>query len=237
MTIVFMAPIGNDAASWEWVPAARRGVRHEFPGFGRPRARVQPTMATLADEVAAAYEPPLHLVGVSMGAMVGQNVAVRHPGLVASLLIACTGANTDPAVMEQRAVAAETEGMEAVLDSTMTRWFTATALARRPEPAGVAYARETLLAMDPHCFADGWRAIGTHDIRAALPGLTIPITAAAGSRDASSPLSRSEEIAERAPGARLVVMEGAPHMSHLETPAALDEVIADHLRWAGAPQT
>ena len=60
-------------------------------------------MASLADEVADAYDPPLHLIGVSMGGMVALNVAVRHPDRVGSVLVACTGAAVDPDVMRERA--------------------------------------------------------------------------------------------------------------------------------------
>ena len=62
----------------------------------------------------------------------------------------------------------------------------------------------------------------------------MPITAAAGSLDQASPLARSEEIAQRAPGGRLVVMDGAPHMAHLECPERFSEVVDDHLTWAQA---
>jgi 3-oxoadipate enol-lactonase len=233
MTVVFMAPVGNDAGAWWQVPAAASGTRHEFPGFGRPRAGVTPTMASLADEVASAYEPPLHLIGVSMGGMVAQNVAVRHPDRVGSVLVACTGAAAAPDVMQARADAALQAGMEAVLASTLERWFTPAAIAQSPPHPGVRYARETLLALDPASFADGWRAIATHDVRDQLAGLRMPITAAAGTLDAASPLSRSQEIADRAPNARLVVMDGVPHMAHLERPERLSEVIADHLDRAG----
>ncbi|MGB0094922.1 MAG: alpha/beta fold hydrolase [Solirubrobacteraceae bacterium] len=233
MTVVFMAPIGNDAASWERVDVAATAAKHQFPGFGRPRAETQPTMASLADEVAASHPGPLHLIGVSMGGMVGQHVALRHPDRVRSLMVACTGAGVDPALMRERAAAAEEGGMEAVLDSTLERWFTPEALDRRPEHAGVAYARTTLAALDPLCFADGWRAIATHDARPRLPELRLPVTALAGTRDAASPRQRSEEIAELTQHGRLVLVPDAPHMVHLECPGALSTAIREHLRWAG----
>ena len=229
-----MAPIGNDAASWQGVDVAAEGVRHQFPGFGRPRASSQPTMATLADEVAASHSGPLHLIGVSMGGMVGQHVALRHPHRVRSLMVACTGAQADPEMMQERAAAAEAGGMEAVLESTLQRWFTPEALAQQPEHPGVAYARRTLRALDPRSFADGWRAIATHDARPRLGELQMPVTAVAGSRDAASPLERSREIAERAQHGRLVLVEGAPHMIHLECPARFSTVIREHLDRVGA---
>ncbi|MGH2875891.1 MAG: alpha/beta fold hydrolase [Solirubrobacteraceae bacterium] len=234
MTVVFIAPIGSDARSWDRVPVAHAGVRHELPGFGRPRATVPPTMASLADELVAEHPGPLHLVGISMGGMVAQHAALRHPDRVASLLVACTGAATDPATMEARAQAAEEGGMEAVIDGTLERWFTPEALLRDPPHPGVDYARQTLQALDPRAFADGWRAIGGHDVRARLPELAMPLTAVAGSADAASPLRRSEELADRAPNGRLAVVDGAPHMIHLECPDRFSSVVAEHLRWARA---
>jgi 3-oxoadipate enol-lactonase len=232
VTLVFMAPIGNDAGAWERVAAAANAIKHQFPGFGRPRANEQPTMGSLADEVAASYEGDLDLIGVSMGGMVGQHVAVRHPQRVRSLLVGCTGAAADPQTMAERAAAVEQGGMESVLDSTLERWFTAAALGQRPEHPGLAYARRTLSALDPHCFADGWRAIAGHDLRARLPELTVPVTAVGGSLDAASPPARSEEIAERVQNGRLVVAEGAPHMIHLECPEQLSAIVEEHLSWA-----
>jgi 3-oxoadipate enol-lactonase len=227
-----MAPIGNDAGAWERVAVAASAIKHEFPGFGRPRAEEQPTMGSLADEVAASYEGELDLIGISMGGMVGQHVAVRHPERVRSLLVGCTGAAADPQTMEERAVAVEQGGMESVLSSTLERWFTAAALAQRPEHPGVAYARRTLTALDPHSFADGWRAIAGHDVRARLGELTMPVSAVAGSLDAASPRARSEEIAQRVQNGRLIVAEGAPHMIHLECPEEFSAIVEEHLNWA-----
>jgi 3-oxoadipate enol-lactonase len=228
-----MTPIGLDAACWDAMDLpASATVRHEFPGFGdRPRATPSPTMASLADEVAASYDGPLDVVGVSLGGMVGQNLAVRHPGRVRSLLTACTGAAADPTVMEQRAADAEAGGMDAVVGTTLDRWFTPGALATAGHP-GVDYARRTLLALEPGAFADGWRAIAGHDVRAALPGIRVPVTAIAGAHDTASPVARAQEIADRVPTSRMVVLDG-PHMMHLERPAELSAAIAQHLRWAG----
>jgi pimeloyl-ACP methyl ester carboxylesterase len=189
-------------------------------------------MATLADEVAAAYEPPLHLIGISMGGMVGQHVALRHPDKVGSLMVACTGAAVDPAVMEARARAAEEGGMEAVVQPTLERWFTVEALAAQPEHPGVAYARRTLTALDPRAFADGWRAIASHDARPRLREIAVPVTALAGGKDKASPLERSEEIAQNTQHGRLSVIDGAPHMIHLECPDELTAAIEEHLEWA-----
>jgi pimeloyl-ACP methyl ester carboxylesterase len=229
-TLVLLTPVGLDAACWNNVDlTAVPTRRHEFPGFGsRPRAPTQPTMESLADEVAAAYPGPLDLVGVSMGAMVAQNIAVRHPERVRSLVVACTGAAVDPNAMMRRAEEVETKGMTGVLEETMQRWFTSDALAGRPLHAGVAYARATLLALDPRCFADGWRAIATHDVRARLSEIDVPTTCVLGTSDPVGTPERLEEVAHGVRRGRLVALEG-PHMIHLEQPAAFARAVRDHL--------
>jgi pimeloyl-ACP methyl ester carboxylesterase len=120
--------------------------------------------------------------------------------------------------------------MASVLDVTLERWFTPAALALRPEHPGVAYARRTLLALDPGSFADGWRAIAGHDIRDRLPEIRVRVTCLAGSADTASPVARTQDVAERVRGSRFVVLEG-PHMMHLERPAEFSAVVRDHLRW------
>ena len=234
VTLLLLTPIALDPSCWEHVPLpALDTISHTFPGFGgRPRAAEQPTMASLADEIAASYEGELDVAGVSMGGMVAQHLAVRHPQRVRSLFVACTGASTDPATMAQRAADAEAGGMAAVLQTTLERWFTAAALAVQPELPAVAYARRTLLALDPACFADGWRAIGGHDIVARLGEIAVPTTALAGSADSASTVARTRVISEGVPGARLVVLDG-PHMMHLEHPHEFGAALAEHLRWAG----
>jgi 3-oxoadipate enol-lactonase len=233
-TVVLLPPIGNDAGTWFSVDLPAEAERHQFPGFGAPPATAPYTLDDLADQVVAEHPGPLHLIGVSMGGMVSLHVALRHPERVASVLIACTGAAASSATMEQRAVAAERGGMAGVLDDTLSRWFTAEALARTPAAPGVEYARRTLLGLDPAAFAAGWRAIGTHDVAARLPELQMPVTAVAGSQDAASPVARSEEIATQVRNGRLVVVDGAPHMIQLENPERMSREIADHLAWAQA---
>jgi pimeloyl-ACP methyl ester carboxylesterase len=230
VTLVLLTPIGLDAGCWEWTSLPADAAEHVFPGFGgRPRAPQPPTMATLADEVAASYPGALDVVGMSLGGMVGQHLTVRHPGRVRSLVVGCTGAAADPVEMERRAAAAEADGMRGVLQETLERWFTPTALAQ-PDHPGVDYARRTLLALDPGSFADGWRAIGGHDVRDRLGEIEVPVTCIAGAADAASPVSRTQDVANRVKNSRLVILDG-PHMMHLERPAEFSAAVRDHLRW------
>jgi pimeloyl-ACP methyl ester carboxylesterase len=233
---VLLTPIGLDSGCWQWLelPAGLEVARPEHPGHGsRPRASGPFDLDRLADEVASAYGGPLHLAGVSLGGMVAQHLAVRHPDRVRSLLLACTGPSADAEAMRARAAEVEKEGMEGVLEATLERWFTEEALTRRPHP-GVAYARRTLLALDPGSFADAWRAIATHDLLDRLGEIDAPTTCLAGGADPAAPSARMRSLAEAVPGARLVTIDGGPHMLHLERPGEFSAALRDHLRAAGA---
>src|SRR5437899_340249 len=113
MALVLLTPIGLDAGCWDGVELPDVETdRHEFPGFGgRPRAPEPPTLPELADEVAATYSGPLDVAGMSMGAMVAEHLALRHPERVRSLLVACTGAAVEAQVMLERAADVEERGM------------------------------------------------------------------------------------------------------------------------------
>jgi 3-oxoadipate enol-lactonase len=230
MTLVLLPPVGLDDRCWDWLDLPVPAVRHVYPGFGgRPRDGRPGSLDAWADEVAAlGGGEPLDLAGISMGSMVAQHVAVRHPGRVRSLLLACTGGSADPASALARAGAAGQAGMAGVLDETLRRWFTPAALAARPAHPGVSYATATLLALDPRSWADGWRAIAGHDVLARLGAVTAPTTCVAGSGDLSAPVERVRTLAGAIPGARLEILDG-PHMIHLENPAAFSAILASHL--------
>jgi 3-oxoadipate enol-lactonase len=234
MTLVLLAPIAFGASCWDAVELPDVPTRkHELPGFGsRARAPAQPTMASLAAEVVETCQGPLDLVGVSMGGMVAQHVTLDYPERVRSLLVACTGASVNPALMTGRADAVEREGMEAVLSETLERWFTPEALAASPRHPGVEYASRTLLALDPHCFADGWRAMAGHDVRARLSSITAPTTCLAGASDPVGTFARIRELTDAIAGARMITIAG-PHMIQLEHPAEFGGVLREHLERVG----
>ncbi|HEX4088631.1 MAG TPA: alpha/beta hydrolase, partial [Trebonia sp.] len=105
MTLVLLPPVGLDERCWDWLDLPAPAIRHVYPGFGaRPRDNRPADLDTWADEVAGLGDgEPLDLVGISMGSMVAQHLAVRHRDRVNSLLLACTGGSADPATALARA--------------------------------------------------------------------------------------------------------------------------------------
>jgi 3-oxoadipate enol-lactonase len=205
-----------------------------YPGHGeRPIADRPYSLGDLSDEIAEATDGEIDVVGVSMGGMLAQHLAVRHPRRVRSMLLACTTARVERDAMLERATLAETQGVAAMVGHTLARWFTPATLAARPEHPAVAYARASLLALDAKAFADGWRAIAEHDLLVRLPELAIPVTCLAGEHDVSTPPSVLAAISERISASRFVVQDCA-HMVHLERPRDFGRAVREHLEWASS---
>ncbi len=234
--LVFLHPIGLDRDTWRLLPPLVTNtevVQLDLPGHGG-HAALPATfgLEAVADDVARRVvalgaDGGVHVVGLSMGAMVAQHLALRHPKLVASLVIACASAAAAGPVLRERADAVERLGMVGVLDDYLTRWFSRTALSTTAHP-GVAYARRRLLADDPGVVAAYWRAMAEHDVLAVLHRITAPTTVVAGSADRSAQVDSLRDIQVRIPGARLHVVDG-PHMLQLETPDAFGAVLTEHL--------
>lgn len=230
MTTVLLHPVGLDRHTWRHVQTPD-GVAVDLPGHGDAPAVRELSWDLLADHVCAQAAGRLDLVGLSLGGMLAQYIAIHRPERVRSLFVACSTAATDAAALLARAAHTERDGMAGVLDSTLARWFTPLALATPGHP-GVEYARQRLLADDPAVFAAYWRLMATHDVRAALPSVAVPTTLLAGTDDASTPVTAMREIAGSVPHARLVTASG-PHMLPLERAELVTKMIDEHLARVG----
>lgn len=225
-SVVFLHPIGLDRHVWSGVlpPGA---VPLDFPGFGESPAAGPVSMAGLADYVVAHLSEPATLVGLSLGGMVAQQVAVREPAAVRSLVVACSNPASNPAMMRERAAATRAGGMEGILDTTLDRWFTPEALAAPGHP-GVEYARRRLLDDNPEVFAQYWEAMAGHDVKDQLGSVQVPATFIAGASDQASSLTVLQDMADAVPGGVLRVVAG-PHMLTLENPREFSAALGEHL--------
>jgi pimeloyl-ACP methyl ester carboxylesterase len=167
--------------------------------------------------------------------MVAQTLALRHPQDVAVLVpCACPSTIAEPsrAVYAERAATAERDGMAAVLEATLARWFTDAFRAR----GGDGPARERLLTDDVRGWAQAWRAMSRIDTAPHLHAIGVPTLCIAGEVDKSSPPEIVAAIARAIPGARFTTLPGAPHMLFIEQPEAVaGEILAflDEVHGAG----
>ena len=236
--VVLLHPVGLDGSFWGGLPAALRGARRvlclDLAGHGAsPRVMRPRPIEDYADDVARAIEEAggggAAVVGLSFGGMVAQVLALRHPALVAALVPCGCGGDFPESVrpiLQERGLAAERDGMSAIVDATIERWFT--------EPfrrdAAVARVRQRLLSDDVAGWSAGWHAIAGLAATPLLGSVRVPTLVIAGEKDVATPPAMAEATVARAiPGARFVVLPGAPHMMQIESAAAFTAAVSGFL--------
>jgi 3-oxoadipate enol-lactonase len=154
-----------------------------------------------------------------MGGMVGQDLALRNPSLVAALVIA-NSTSAYPAeataMWRQRIDAVNAGGLEAIADAVMARYFSDAF--RAEHAATVARYRRRVVTTDADAYVACCAAVAAIDTTERLPRIAAPTLVIAGELDAGTPLPMSETLAQRIPGARLAVLRNASHLSAVEQP-------------------
>lgn len=167
---------------------------------------------------------PVVWVGLSMGGMVGQGLAIRHPELVKGLVLANTTAQYPEAAQAgwtQRIEAVERHGMAGIVDMVVERYLSEGF--RQANPTFTQALRDKLLRSDPAGYAaccHGLRDVNWLD---RLHTIRVPTLVIAGGKDVGTPPAMAQAIAERIPGAVLHVFDHAAHLSVAEVP---DEFLA-----------
>ncbi len=240
--VVLSHALGCDISMWDGVAAALQArytvLRYDHRGHGQSEVVPGPyTMDLLADDAAALIQAqvagPVHFVGLSLGGMTAQALAARYPQLVSSIVIANSASYYDDdaqAMWRARVQTVLGQGMAAIADGALQRWFTPEF---RADVAGggaarVAALRERLEAVDANAYAASCEAVAGIDCRASNPRLTCPALVIAGTRDEATPVAMSQAMAQAIPGARLHTLDAA-HLSAVEQPMAFASLVTEFL--------
>jgi 3-oxoadipate enol-lactonase len=238
-TVVLSHALGCDLTMWDelanQLAADCRVICYDHRGHGGSDAPAGPySMADLADDAARLLREldsgPVVWIGLSMGGMVGQEVALRHPSLMAALVIAnSTSAYPEEAraMWRQRIDTVQAGGLEAIADAVMGRYFSDAF--RAEHAATVARFRRRLTTTGADGYVACCAAVAAIDTTERLPRIAAPTLVIAGELDAGTPPAMSETLVRRIPGARLAVLKNASHLSAVEEPEQFAHAVSQFL--------
>jgi 3-oxoadipate enol-lactonase len=217
-TVVLLGSLGSTTAMWQpQLPALRdfRVVRVDLPGHGgSPVPQRAFRIEELAEAVVELVDGPASYCGLSLGGIVAMCIAANAQ--IDRLVVACTKPSFPPPEQwDERAARVRAEGMAAIADAVLSRWFL------RDVPA---WAREMLLGCPPEGYARCCEALRDTDLTADLARIVAPTLVIAGAEDPSVTIDEARAV----PG-KLVVLDGAAHLASAEQPQAFNDALLAHL--------
>src|SRR5918997_5078134 len=234
--LVLSNSLGTTLAMWdEQAPALSerfRLLRYDHRGHGGSRVPPGPyKIEDLGRDVLVLLDRlevgRFSFCGLSIGGMVGMWLAGEAPERVERLVVCCTSARFAPDAYDTRARTVRAEGMSAIADAVVERWFTPAFHTSRPDV--VEWARRMLLDTPAEGYAACCEAVRDAELSGSLGAISAPTLVIAGADDPAAPPEEAELIGDSIPGASLEVIPDAAHLANMEVPEAITQAILDHL--------
>jgi 3-oxoadipate enol-lactonase len=208
-----------------------RILAYDMRGHGGSVAVPGPyTLDMLADDVLALMRElkidRARYVGLSIGGMIGQHLALKEPKRFEKMVLADTGHTQTPETLkqwEERIRIAQAEGMKPLVAGTMERWFTP-AFRDRPEAKRIA---ELIAATPVAGYVGCGQAIMKLNTTARLKDIKLPVLAITGEADAAA--GGTKYIGEHVPGAKFVNIPQAAHIANIEQAEKFNQALRDFL--------
>jgi 3-oxoadipate enol-lactonase len=234
--LVLSSSIGTTSASWDaQLPAFAerfRVLRYDHPGHGGSPVEHDLTVEGMADDVLALLDrleiERVSWCGLSLGGMVGMALALQAPERLDRLVLACTAAHLGPPEQwEKRAAIVLADGLEAIADAVLERWFSP---GFRSEHADtVEHFRELLVATSQDGYAACCGALARWDARERVRAIVAPTLVVVGDLDPATTLEHAGLMAREISGARIVTIADAAHLANVEAPEAFAQAVLDHV--------
>ncbi|MFC7395735.1 3-oxoadipate enol-lactonase [Chelatococcus sp. GCM10030263] len=238
--VVFINSLGSDLRIWDEVAPAiakhHRVIRYDKRGHGLSsvgpgEARMDDFVADLAGLLNALGVEKVTLVGLSIGGIIAQLFHARHPDRLLSLVLCGTAHRIGSAEgWAGRIETVRAEGIAAVADVTMERWFTANFRASRP--AELEGCRNMLTRTPLKGYIAGCAALRDADLSEAAKAITVPTTCIVGRDDSSTPVDLVRSLADLVRGSAFHVVDQAAHIPCVEQPEIMVRLIEQHLHEA-----
>jgi pimeloyl-ACP methyl ester carboxylesterase len=213
-------------------------VVYDHRGIGKSsRADGGYTIGDLAEDAAGlldaiGWERP-HVAGISMGGMVAQELALRHPERVRTLTLGCTYAGGASAALTSEATLGRLQASWAAGDRELalrTAWEINVSPAFAADDAQYAEFRRRAIdvpAALPAIMAQA-QACAMHNTSARLGQIAAPTLVVHGTADEMLPAPNAKLIADAIPGARLQLLDGIGHLFFWEEPERSAALVREH---------
>jgi len=228
-----------------------RTVVFDNRGVGRSSKPLGPyTTAAMADDAVGLLDvlgiERAHVVGVSMGGMIAQEIALRHPERVRGLVLACTYGDPGDDIAQIRSGMVTRLGGSTAADGSlaidamsidpmsmfqelMPRVFNPDYLQRELPTLIQIFSGAMQWGISMEAILAQVQATVTHDCSTRLASIASPTMVLSGDSDRLIPPSNSERLAKRIPNAKLVFVKGGSHAFNFETPDVFNAHVLEFL--------
>jgi pimeloyl-ACP methyl ester carboxylesterase len=253
--LLLIMGLAADSLAWMFqrdaFAAQYRTIVFDNRGVGRTSKPAGPyTIATMADDAAGVLDTlavdRAHVVGVSMGGMIAQELALRHPDRVRSLVLGCTYAKPDAGVAttfeESLAFFGGSTGPNGEIQVDLTSLdpmaFIGRLLPLTFTPQFIMTELPKLMQVFAGALQHGFdlaailaqvAATQAHDTTDRLHRITVPTLVLTGDSDLLIPPANSDLLAERIPGAQLKKLPGGSHGFNFEAPETFNGAVLEFL--------
>lgn len=238
-TIVFANSLGTTLELWRKVlpllPDGLRIIRYDLRGHGQSDIVDAPyTMGQLISDAAAICDAAdvtdAMFVGLSVGGMIGQGLAIKRPDLIRALVLSNTAAKIGNAQLwDDRIADVHADGMAAMADTIMPRWFGRDFI-NTPE---FSQWRDMVSGVDPQGYTGVCAAIADTDFYTPTSGLRIPTLGIAGGQDGATPADLVRETVDLIPGSQFKVMPRCGHLPCVQDPISYGEILTEFMTNTG----
>jgi 3-oxoadipate enol-lactonase len=253
--LLLIMGLAADSTAWMFqVPAFEphyRTIVYDNRGVGRTSKPAGPyTMHQMADDAAVLLDAlavdRAHVVGVSMGGMDAQELALRYPGRVRSLVLACTYPEPDAEIERNRRFTVEqlggtitSEGQVQIdfkaikpmdfLQQLLPTVFNPDFIARELPKLIQIFSGALQYGFSMEAILGQVAATMTHKATDRLHEIAVPTLVITGEADRLIPPANSDILAKHIPGAKLVRVPGGSHGFNFETPDVFNRAVLDFL--------
>ena len=234
--LVFSNSLGADMGMWdELVPFLLpyfQVLQYDTRGHGGSEVTENPySIELLGNDVIDLMNElkleKIYFCGLSMGGLIGQWLGIHHPNRIIKLIISNTDAKIGATeIWNDRINTIAKEGMQAIVDGTMERWFTDSF--RENNPNRIAEIKTVFLKNNIFGYTNSCAAVRDADFRDYLHKITVETLVITGDEDVVTNVAQAEVLAKNIPNASLKVLP-ARHLSSTELPKEYAETIIDFI--------